>query len=491
MRLALAISGLLVCESLPTASASVDGGKEKIISLDGGRSPAAIKEATKKRRHGRHRAARFQRKTKDLSFVGEHDDLNPTAPRPLVNGRRKQNEKYQDIQGRSDLVDKGLMDDVAKHLNTQLHHRECDPTGTATADQGLLASCADHEYCTESLDSSMGGYCMEKSIDDNEQDRKLQTSILIPTSVCDPDSGYYNGYYESCDCGRFNLQRDTGSFVCTYVEYYCFYDGICGATTASMRKLTDGSASSSFCYEFQTPLAMLACYSYRVDPTPSGTSCSVVVDGVTCDRCEIDFTIEHPYYPDSPYGCFQFDCRNTIAEMVGNSCSGGYLLDGLVTAIYYQQLETSAPTKSPDPTKSPTKSPTKAPSKLPTDTPTEESTGSPTSGPSVNATYSPSQLESEIPSASPSGIVETVVPSSAPSILSEPLLNMTLPPSNATSSNNTANSTIIDLQDEKNKPSELRTADDSGSFNIHRNPVQVILPLLCSIMSVVALTAYG
>ena len=112
---------------------------------------------------------------------------------------------------------------VEGNLNTvQL----CDPE-LDEADVGLL-SCGFNYYCAESVDSYLGGECVEAVNGSYQQPRLLQDggnnglSSLGP-EVCDPSSPDFS----KCDCAMFDAVSGNGYIKCLYYENSCLCPTLC------------------------------------------------------------------------------------------------------------------------------------------------------------------------------------------------------------------------------------------------------------------------
>lgn len=228
---------------------------------------------------------------------------------------------------------------------------ECTPTtgtatGTSSADIGVL-ECGTDEYCLESSTSTTGGICVatataatlasssehtrsspyEFSTPRSQSRRRLQED-RFSSDVCDEDFG--GAPVESCDCSDFDSTSGLGTFGCTISSYTCFFEGYCGEWTFSKTILED-RVVSEYCYGFTVPEEVQICYEVSTLP-----SCALQVNGIPCNSCEIVNLVG-----DGLPGCYEFDCRNTIANSAGNDCQDEYLVESIFPMIF--DTETQAP----------------------------------------------------------------------------------------------------------------------------------------------------
>jgi hypothetical protein len=294
---------------------------------------------------------------------------------------------------------------------------ECDPTYDG-ADVGILG-CGMNQYCAESEDSTLGGFCMKSNTETDLKNRELQDFEFISPSYCDPQSSNYQ-YYE-CDCTNFDAVAFEGSFSCVLSEYQCISDGVCGSVSMAASRIPDGSGGivegAEYCYEFVTPKETSICYG--IDTLPA---CSISVDNVNCNSCEVQDKVFNPigFYA---YSCYDFDCTNTAVGIEGNDCLGDSVLDllftdGNVTEVTPSpsSVSSSLEPASLEPTpalQDATPAPTSVPASIgPTPAPQEVVTPAPTSGQTpgggeVLPTYTSSAPVAAIP--------PPVAPSSKPS----------------------------------------------------------------------------
>jgi hypothetical protein len=196
---------------------------------------------------------------------------------------------------------------------------ECDPA-SSDADVGLL-SCGMGNYCMESQDSKLGGFCVESPM---AFDRDLQDGIsenytdsdLTPTQYCNESSPYF-GYFE-CDCDEFDVANNTGTISCDVEVNYCFGVYACNDTCAnlSITYSTDGeSYRYTACYDFFSPYEQRFCY-YYTSSALGTTDCAISLDNELCTSCNTSSLLD----PE----CGEFDCENVGMGISGNSCIDGF-----------------------------------------------------------------------------------------------------------------------------------------------------------------------
>lgn len=146
---------------------------------------------------------------------------------------------------------------------------ECDPTKAVKKDidVGVLGVCGEYQYCMESVDSTLGGYCQPET-DDEVIDvdfsprngrglRHLQEGVATsnPTTT-ETEFSYCTGYEddEYCTCvedlsvGNFNITCRYEAEYCSYFSPVCTganYTEFCGGA-----RLTYFGISGSLGYEF-------------------------------------------------------------------------------------------------------------------------------------------------------------------------------------------------------------------------------------------------
>jgi hypothetical protein len=261
-----------------------------------------------------------------------------------------------------------------------------------------------NQYCAESEDSILGGFCMNSNAetDKDVQNRELQAYQMFPPSLwCDPQSDDYQ-YYE-CDCTKFDAVTLQGTFSCFIYEDYCFYEGMCGSVSVSLSRIPDGSGGvverTEYCYDFITPKEASLCYGFdNVD------ACTISVNNVDCKSCEVQQD-----------GCNDYDCTNTAAGIEGNGCLGDYelynfllVIDGNASEVTPSPSSVSLSLEPASTGPTPPPPPISVPASIgPTVPPQEVKTLAPTSGPTpgapspVSASIGPTPAPQEVATPAP------------------------------------------------------------------------------------------
>eukprot|EP00934_Nitzschia_sp_Nitz4_P007733 Nitzschia sp. Nitz4//scaffold185_size43419//28718//30370//NITZ4_007305-RA/size43419-processed-gene-0.76-mRNA-1//1//CDS//3329539721//7723//frame0 len=331
--------------------------------------------------------------------------------------------------------------------------KQCDPSVNDSfyaprhqdhnADVGILSStpstalCTPEQYCLPDATSTLGGFCEDfdvfvlEEVDDattdtgnhykqQQGDRRRHLQYMDLSTACSVQEE--ESYYYVCDCSNFNLQQDEGTVSCILYEYECFLENeddeeVCGSLTMELTR--NGTEEwTEYCYHLTAPMETDVCYSYDW----SAGSCSIAVNGTECSSCSVVDGIEHPVYGYVSYGCYQFDCTNTLVEMQGNDCLGSRVLGGLtLDEVLYDDANMEVQTESPT-TSAPTTAPTATESSHPTtSSPTVEPTNFPTHAPTRIPTVHPTTRPTTNPTMHPTTRAPTQGPTSYPSLLPTPV----------------------------------------------------------------------
>lgn len=184
---------------------------------------------------------------------------------------------------------------------------ECDPSSN-DADIGIL-SCGNDEFCLQDSSATLGGICVKSTLTSTETSTEETIRHLSEGDTsrrgyiyCDARSPFYGML--DCDCDNFDLETNTGSFVCNY--RYCFGEvSECCADTCASITLTytttgdEGDYSYETCYNFETPYEQSFCYGHNRNTLQGLSSCFGSFNGTSCDYCN----------SDTAY-CTKFDCGN-------------------------------------------------------------------------------------------------------------------------------------------------------------------------------------
>lgn len=187
------------------------------------------------------------------------------------------------------------------------HKQECDPTmvpASAEPDVGILG-CGDHQYCMESQNSKLGGFCvMEDDRDawdvvvDGPQ-RTLQSNNESASYTCYPPVAMGNGASYTCILEPFCVPPCNE--VCSN-DTYTVYESFDNLT----RVIYD-------CYDVYEPYTTQLCYTYNYT-AGVGATCSLSYAGQECASC---YVIEN---------CSAFDCSN-VQGLYGQGLSGSTCYD--------------------------------------------------------------------------------------------------------------------------------------------------------------------
>ena len=290
---------------------------------------------------------------------------------------------------KSQLQQKLLAKNVANAATTQLVNTntkkmvECDPTIAITsnnkeendgsdvvvADVGVLCGevLGPKYYCMESIDSSLGGYCVSSSEDQTQHQgrslrRDLQDIVPINEEVViseEEEDGTLIDYLEYicnattpedatdlgvCDCTDIDPDIYVGQAVClSSTESYSF-ETICGSQLPNVTfsyqvqytldVLAVETGTAQVCYQLSEPATIEYCYTYSVSPTED-SSCTMSLNGVDCNSCTL-FT-QNATNPvtleDYILECHEFDCTNTEFPVEGSLCGDSTLSSYIFTDI--------------------------------------------------------------------------------------------------------------------------------------------------------------
>jgi hypothetical protein len=220
--------------------------------------------------------------------------------------------------------------------------RECDPHQQQEPDVGILTvsiqSCND---CREDASSSLGGYCYHSELETHAttsthrrgRHRLLQSPDQLNNILSACESTLSQD--ERCDCSQF-----PESFQCQLYTNQCYevtnstsfgnidasdghadYIQICFDQSVTVQQESGYSGwSLTYCTQVHTPMTMDYCLTGVMDHQMLQT-CSVELNGETCNRCTVG-----PCSEFETATITSFDCSNTImVEKVGDACLGDLL----------------------------------------------------------------------------------------------------------------------------------------------------------------------
>lgn len=218
---------------------------------------------------------------------------------------------------------------------------ECDPyaqTLEEDADVGVLSCSGDFQYCAESAESALGGYCTTLH-EDNLYHRDLQqqnaTAIDAIAVLCNLDE---NSESVTCETCTIDEAAYTGEFSCVYTQDCMKVPGLCGDNsyfdfcgTDNIKATINGMDyyNRESCFDVTTPIPFSYCDRVLIDG--GEVTCEQSINGVTCNSCIL-------YYNAATGGsCQAFDCSNTDLGVKGNDCSVP-LIGALTFGYLYSKL---------------------------------------------------------------------------------------------------------------------------------------------------------
>lgn len=197
-----------------------------------------------------------------------------------------------------------------------------DGSGGGDALLGILA-CSVGQYCVESKESTLGGYCVLDPHGWMEVSRKLQDDGSLNISLF--ESTYEQFCVEDGICNCTNIDRDTYTLdvlcplsgeECYNVYSQCFVNlTMCVASDYTYSLTGSDEYKTKTCTEHSKPYYQRLCYELTVVDN-NVTACSVEFNGVTCNSCEII----PKDYSGNVLSCYVFDCTNTPGNHSGSDC---------------------------------------------------------------------------------------------------------------------------------------------------------------------------
>jgi hypothetical protein len=257
-------------------------------------------------------------------------------------------------------VSRGVLVNTTGTLKRQREEgrpKECSP------DQGVLA-CGLEEYCMESEQSSLGGYCTMSPTVSSSKVHHLRRNAQVSYSTTNATyttidrppyyaynwtlwKSYYNNfckpknytYYEpfrTCTCSNVDEEAYTLEASCKNIQDSCWeYYSRCGAKVPycssyeNVVKLEGKEArTTTRCTVNQKPYDQKLCYTVDVVGY-SVESCSMEFNGETCNSCTVVTKEGGSSCYDVngtetcstwTYTCYEFDCTNTEGQHKGSSC---------------------------------------------------------------------------------------------------------------------------------------------------------------------------
>ncbi|KAG7374354.1 hypothetical protein IV203_013449 [Nitzschia inconspicua] len=231
-------------------------------------------------------------------------------------------EKYPALKEVQELRKNWISKETVQKLLKNSLKVECDPNQQlpteADADIGIL-SCGDYQYCIESKDSSLGGFC---AVVEEASERQLQRNTTALDSISLVCNQAENIAQLTCETCTTDEATYTGEFSCIYTSDCVQVPGLCGDGSTFPFCGTDTSKAivngmdyyhRESCFDISSPVV----FSYCDTLTAEGDvlSCEQSINGVTCNSCTLSY--------NSQTGglCQSFDCTNTDLGVEGNDCS--------------------------------------------------------------------------------------------------------------------------------------------------------------------------
>jgi hypothetical protein len=261
-------------------------------------------------------------------------------------------------------VSRGLLVNTTGTMKRQREEsrpRECSP------DQGVLA-CGLEEYCMESEQSSLGGYCTVSPTASSGKVHHLRrnaqvsysttsenyTTIIVPpyysynwtmwrsyyNNFCKPKNYTYYEPFRTCTCSNVDEEAYTLEALCQSKNQNSCWDTYsrcnakvpyCSPTYSNSFKLEGkGKKTITRCNAYDQPYYQKLCYTVDVVDYVA-ESCSMEFNGETCNSCTVT-TKEGGtscYYVNDTVTCspwsyttYEFDCTNTAGQHKGSSWKG-------------------------------------------------------------------------------------------------------------------------------------------------------------------------
>jgi hypothetical protein len=181
-------------------------------------------------------------------------------------------------------------------------------------------SCGTNQYCAESNESSLGGFCIPLQ-DPNHRHLKSNTTALDSLkAVCNLDENSPN---VNCEICTIDEAAYAGEFSCLYTSDCVNVPGLCGEGGQSfdffgMDNLNGVVYGQEYyrresCFDITSPVQ----FSYCDTVTIKGDEleCTQSINGIDCNTCTFY------YVPETGAFCQAFDCTNKDLGVEGNDCS--------------------------------------------------------------------------------------------------------------------------------------------------------------------------
>ncbi|KAG7362241.1 hypothetical protein IV203_025907 [Nitzschia inconspicua] len=310
-----------------------------------------------------------------LAVERSHDDKKFSRQNYHRRRQRRQQRKLSSrLYSNRKLVEE---DDSFEQVECSLE--SSSSSSSMDADIGIL-SCPTGQYCIESSQSSLGGYChsrvhvveeaiMEEQVIRNppfgrrQRTRELyndyeddtQTPFLdLAQDLCSMATPAAAASNSTTEHAMHNLDKSFQCDTCTirHTDYMAEFDCSYGSECYSLGSLCNstqvefcqshslegtllGQHDFQFkaCYTITKPQDFSYCITYNYYPeTDQDTSCEIEIDGVICNSCTLIF--QDPITGD---WCREFDCDNTPLGKSASICDYS-ILEAFTTGYLYNQL---------------------------------------------------------------------------------------------------------------------------------------------------------
>ncbi len=245
--------------------------------------------------------------------------------------KRAETSRVHSIKHRASL---NLHASPSRNPNEEEVFAECDPSD-ASPDVGVL-SCDAGSHCAESAGSSLGGVCVQdrahsKGGGATLPSRRRRQQVVGRLTIFEIADLFCNNAETtnvtvSCEC-EVDFEAYEGQFSC-YFGPECVDVGtgcedqteftLCSTENLSAYMESKTSYVYTSCYAQRMPASGYS-FTYCTDfgyTAADGPTCSIQVEGVTCDSCYIDIGGGEA----EGENCEVFDCSNTPINYSGDRC---------------------------------------------------------------------------------------------------------------------------------------------------------------------------
>jgi hypothetical protein len=305
-----------------------------------------------------------------------HRQGNPVGMERGVGKNSRQQQQKKDTFGASSsssssssATSRGLLTNKNVTMKRHRDDVESDPK-ECSPDQGVL-QCGLQEYCMESKQSTLGGYCTINPTTSTAKDHRLRRVLPVSSkttynvnnnsdrtdydtsrpdysynwtawksyynSYCKPRNYTYNyGPSRTCTCSNVDEEAYTLEASCQR-EQSCFNTSsrcgseflYCSGYQNVLKLKGKGAKTTTRCTENEAPYYQKLCYKFEVVDNVV-ESCSIEFNGETCNSCTVETQEAGTscYYNEdntktcSPWyqTCYVFDCSNTAGKHTGSNC---------------------------------------------------------------------------------------------------------------------------------------------------------------------------